>query len=150
VRSCYLLYDTSSALQRLREGVARATAETATTIASAAATSAGDTAITATTDAVSSSVPSLETAISCLLDGYHPLDTVHHALLLACCSSSITNSDEQAAAASTTASSGASGDVSTDVTSGASQQLRPTVGHALLAQATAAARLEVSLTVLCY
>jgi hypothetical protein len=148
VRSCYLLYDTSSALQRLREGVARATAETATTIASAAATSAGDTAITATTDAVSSSVPSLETAISCLLDSYHPLDTVQHALLLACCSSNTTGSDEHAAAASTTASSGA-GDVSTDVTGGASQQLRPTVGHALLAQATAAALLQVSFAVLC-
>eukprot|EP00953_Heterococcus_sp_UTEX-ZZ885_P013294 7596-Heterococcus_DN1.PRE.1 len=115
----------NTALQRLREGVARATAEAATTATAAAAATAGDTAIsTAASSAVSSSVPSLEAAISCLLDGYHPLDTVHHALLLACCSSS-TSSDEHAAAASTTAGSGA-GDVSTDVTSGASQQLRPT------------------------
>jgi hypothetical protein len=126
--------------------VVRATAEAATTTANAAAT-ADDTATTAaTTGAVSGSAPLLEAAISCLLDGYHPLDTVHHALLLACCNSS-PSSDEHAAAAPTVSGLG---DVSTDGTSGASQQLRPTVGHALLAQATAAARLEVSLQLCSY
>jgi hypothetical protein len=120
--------------------VARATAEAAT-----AATS-GDTATAAASGAVSTNAASLETAISCLLDGYHPLDTVHHLLLLACCGSSI-SSDEHTAAA--TAASGA-GDVSSNITTGASQQLRPTVGHALLAQATAAARLEVSLQLCSY